>query len=41
MSKNEKVLLTIPSELEYGSDGVQNMIPPNSVLQFVVELIDF
>lgn len=32
--------LTIPAELGYGSAGVPGVIPPDCVLQFVIELID-
>lgn len=39
MPKNSKWLLTIPSNLAYGERGTGN-IPPHSVLQFEVELLD-
>lgn len=40
MKVGEKVKLTIPSDLAYGASGFQNVIPPNSVLVFDVELLD-
>ncbi len=41
MSKGAKYNFTIPSELAYGPQGRPPQIPANSVLNFVVELIDF
>jgi len=40
MKKGEKGILYIPSYLGYGSKGVGS-IPPNSILLFEVELVDF
>lgn len=41
MKKGEKGMLLIPSHLGYGQRGAGADIPPNSVLIFEVELIDF
>jgi len=40
MSKGEKGILIIPSALAYGPDG-SGPIPPNSVLRFDLEMLDF
>lgn len=40
MSKGEKGILIIPSALAYGPDGT-GPIPPNSVLRFDLEMLDF
>ena len=41
MKKGGKRTLIIPSGLAYGSEGSPGAIPGNSVLLFVVELVDF
>ena len=41
MNKGCKALLIVPPELGYGAEGAGDDIPPNSVLYFTVELIDF
>ena len=40
MKVGEKRKLTIPSDLGYGSRGAGNLIPPDSVLVFEVELLE-
>ncbi len=41
LKKGEKALFIIPSGLAYGPRGAGDMIPPNSILLFEVELVDF
>jgi FK506-binding protein 1 len=41
LSLGQKVKLTCPPELAYGSKGVGGIIPPNSTLIFEVELLSF
>ena len=41
LSKGEKAILLIPSELAYGASGAGNAIPPNTPLRFDVELTSF
>ncbi|MDR2597729.1 MAG: FKBP-type peptidyl-prolyl cis-trans isomerase [Treponema sp.] len=40
MGKGSIFRLYVPSELAYGKEGVQNFIPPNSTLIFIVELLE-
>lgn len=40
MSVGSKYIFYIPSEQGYGSNGIQNIIPPYSTLIFEVELLD-
>ncbi|XP_076440205.1 FK506-binding protein 1-like [Babylonia areolata] len=41
MTKGERAMLTIEPEAGYGAQGVSGVIPPNAVLKFDVELLDF
>ena len=41
IGKEGKVTLLCPSYLAYGSSGSGNLIPPNTVLIFEIELQDF
>ncbi|MEA2105058.1 MAG: FKBP-type peptidyl-prolyl cis-trans isomerase [Candidatus Cloacimonadota bacterium] len=40
MKKGAKYRLIIPSNLAYGSNGIEGVIPPNASLTFDVELVD-
>ena len=40
MSEGSRYLLYIPSDLAYGTDGIQSIIPPYSTLIFDVELLE-
>ena len=41
MRKGERSLITIPSELGYGSRGAGGRIPGGATLKFDVEILDF
>ncbi|MCC5946322.1 MAG: FKBP-type peptidyl-prolyl cis-trans isomerase [Bernardetiaceae bacterium] len=41
LSRGEKALIILPSNLAYGREGIRGVIPPYSVLAFEVELVDF
>lgn len=41
MKKGETGLFTLPPELGYGAAGRGDIIPPNSVVQFEVELVSW
>lgn len=41
MKKGEKALFTIPPALAYGESGSPPTIPPNSTLQFEIELLSW
>jgi FKBP-type peptidyl-prolyl cis-trans isomerase len=40
MKPGGKRLVKVPAELGYGSRGVQDVVPPNARLIFVIELMD-
>ena len=41
MSKGEKIQVTCPSNLAYGSKGAGGIIPPNTDLNFEIELLSW
>lgn len=41
LDKGSRATLFLPSGLAYGANGVPGVIPPNSVLIFDVEVVDF
>ena len=41
MTKGQKALVQIPSQLAYGEEGMPPVIPPNADLKFVIELLDW
>lgn len=41
MTLKEHIIVTCPSHLAYGSRGFSTVIPPNSDLEFEIEMISF
>lgn len=41
MTKGEIALFTLPAEKGYGVDGRDDVVPPNSVVRFEIELISW
>ncbi len=41
LSKGQRAKLTLTPDYAYGPRGVDGVIPPNAVLVFDVELLDF
>jgi FKBP-type peptidyl-prolyl cis-trans isomerase len=41
MSRGERMVVTCPANKAYGSRGAGGVIPPNSDLDFDIEMIDF
>ena len=41
LQKGQKAVLTCPPHYAYGEDGVGGIIPPDALLVFEVEVIDF
>ncbi len=41
MSKGEKIIVTCPSDLAYGTRGAGGVIPPNTDLKFEIELLSW
>ncbi|MCL4122210.1 UNVERIFIED_CONTAM: hypothetical protein GTU68_021294 [Idotea baltica] len=35
-----KILLIVPPKLGFGTNGIKNKIPPNSILVYEIELIE-
>ena len=40
MQPGGRRLLFLPPELAYGAKGVQDIVPPNASLIFIIELLD-
>jgi len=40
MKPGGRRLLRVPAELGYGARGVEDIVPPNSRLIFVIELLE-
>jgi len=40
MKKGEKIMVYLPSDLAYGERGAGEVIPPNAILVFEIELLD-
>jgi len=41
MRKGEISMFTLPPELGYGASGLNGAVPPNSVVQFEVQLVSW
>ena len=41
LRKGQKAIITSPPDAAYGSEGVNDIVPPNATLIFEVEVIDF
>ena len=41
LRKGQKAIITSPPETAYGSEGANDVVPPNATLIFEIEIIDF